>query len=211
MYCSDRNVGKTRVNKFFSNKKNKSQNVQKRKLNNSFEKLKLLQINLLKEELSQDEYEDYNQNKIDLKKAHYVGLTQDNIDELNKLYAKKIKKKENKLKITMEKHELNQTKRMDFTKKKTQIVNEKRTVLIQKILKELKSCNSVGVSRNISNLSDDVEKWSETKKFLFLGGRYLESSDKDWCKLYDLFYKNDHCLFNLKDKKDFHNFIKNRV
>ena len=33
--------------------------------------------------------------------------------------------KENKVKVSMEKHQLNQTNRINFTEKKTQIVNEK--------------------------------------------------------------------------------------
>ena len=59
MYCSDRNSGKTRVNKFFSNGKNlksdKRNSIDKRK---SIDKLKDLQNELFSEGYTLDDYQE---------------------------------------------------------------------------------------------------------------------------------------------------------
>ena len=210
MYCSDRNSGKTRVNKFFSNGKNlksdKRNSIDKRK---SIDKLKDLQNELFSEGYTLDDYQEEVQEKIEANKIHYRGLSEKNVNELYELFDKKLKREEERFNLIDDKHNLKKRQSKLFTEKKQRLVCEKRRELIEKLLKELNHCNSVGVSRSTGTLSSDPEKWSETKKFLFLGGRYLEGSDKNWCKIYDLLNSQDYLLFDCKSKKEFHQFIKN--
>ena len=210
MYCSDRNSGKTRVNKFFSNGKNlksdKRNSIDKRK---SIDKLKDLQNELFSEGYTLDDYQEEVQEKIEANKIHYRGLSEKNVNELYELFDKKLKSEEERFNLIDDKHNLKKRQSKLFTEKKQRLVCEKRRELIEKLLKELNHCNSVGVSRSTGTLSSDPEKWSETKKFLFLGGRYLEGSDKNWCKIYDLLNSQDYLLFDCKSKKEFHQFIKN--
>lgn len=215
MYCSDRNSGKTRVNKFFSNnnnrknKRNNNNNTNICNLKTSFQKVFELQNELFSEGYTLDDYQEEIQEKIDAKKKYYVGLTSEDVEKLHELFGKKIKREEERFNLIDDKHELKQRQSKLFNEKKQRLVCEKRRELIEKLLKELNHCNSVGVSRSTGTLSSDPEKWSETKKFLFLGGRYLEGSDKNWCKIYDLLNSQDYLLFNCKSKKEFHQFIKN--
>jgi hypothetical protein len=212
MYCSDRNSGRTRVNKFFSNSnkrnnRNNSKNICK--LKTSFQKVFELQNELFLEGYTLDDYQEEVQEKIGTKKKYYVGLTNEDVEKLHELFGKKVKREEERFNLIDDKHNLKKRQSKLFTEKKQRLVYEKRTELIENLLKELNHCNSVGVSRSTGTLSSDPEKWSETKKFLFFGGRYLEGSDKDWCKIYDLLNSQDHLLFNCKSKKEFHQFIKN--
>ena len=222
MYCSDRNSGRTRVNKFFSNNRNRNNNKRINNRNNnrnnsknicnlktSFQKELELQNELFSEGYTLDDYQEEIQEKIDTKKKYYVGLTSEDVEKLHELFGKKIKREQERFNLIDDKHDLKKRQSKLFTEKKQRLVYEKRTELIENLLKELKKCNSVGVSRSVDTLSSDPEKWSETKKFLFLGGRYLEGSDKDWCKIYDLLNSQDYLLFNCKSKKEFHQFIKN--
>jgi len=215
MYCSDRNSGRTRVNKFFSNRNNNNKRNNRNnsknicKLKTSFQKVFELQNELFSEGYTLDDYQEEVQEKIDTKMKYYIGLTNEDVEKLHELFGKKVKREEEIFNLMDDKHNLKKRQSKLFTEKKQRLVYEKRTELIEILLKELNHCNSVGVSRSTGTLSSDPEKWSETKKFLFLGGRYLEGSDKDWCKIYDLLNSQDHLLFNCKSKKEFHQFIKN--
>jgi len=214
MYCSDHNVGKTRVNKYFSNNNSNSNSNSNRKITkpdnrNSIEKLKELQKELFSEGYTLDDYQEEVQEKIDGNMLHYRGLSDKNVNELYDLFSKMLKKEDERFNLIDDKHELKKRQSNLFNEKKERIVREKKRELIDNLLKEVNKCNSTGVSRNSSGLPTDPERWMDTKQLLFLGGRYLEGTDKEWCKIYHQLTSNDMYLFGFTNKKEFHNYIRN--
>ena len=212
MYCVDHNVGNTRVNKFFSSN-NKRSNRDQNNLNpdnrNSIEKLKDLQKELFSEGYTMDDYQEEVQEKIDGNMLHYRGLSEKNVNELYGLFAQRLKREEERFNLIDDKHDLKKRQSKLFNEKKERIVREKKRELINQLLKEINKCNSVGVSRNSTGLSTDPDMWGDTKLLLFLGGRYLEGSDKEWCKIYHQLNSNDMYLFGFTNKKEFHDYIRN--
>lgn len=214
MYCSDHNVGKTRVNKFFSSNNNRSNNNNnsnclKPDNRNSIEKLKDLQKELFSEGYTMDDYQEEVQEKIDGNMLHYRGLSEKNVNDLYGLFAQRLKREDERFNLIDDKHDLKKRQSKLFKEKKERIVREKKRELIDQLLKEINKCNSVGVSRNSSGLSTDPDKWNDTKLLLFLGGRYLEGSDKEWCKIYHQLNSNDMYLFGFTNKKEFHDYVRN--
>ena len=212
MYCSDHHVGKKRVNKFFSSnnkRSNRDQNNLKPDNRNSIEKLKDLQKELFSEGYTMDDYQEEVQEKIDGNMLHYRGLSEKNVNELYGLFAQRLKREEERFNLIDDKHDLKKRQSKLFNEKKERIVREKKRELINQLLKEINKCNSVGVSRNSTGLSTDPDMWGDTKLLLFLGGRYLEGSDKEWCKIYHQLNSNDMYLFGFTNKKEFHDYIRN--
>ena len=211
MYCSDHNGGKTRVNKFFSSNNNNrnNNNCLKPDNRNSIEKLKDLQKELFAEGYTLDDYQEEVQEKIDGNMLHYRGLSDKNVNELYDLFSKMLKKEDERFNLFDDKNELKKRQSSIFKEKKDRIVREKQRELIDNLLKEVNKCNSTGVSRNSSGLPTDPERWLDTKQLLFLGGRYLEGTDKEWCKTYHQLTSGDMYLFGFTNKKEFHNYIRN--
>ena len=211
MYCSDHNGGKTRVNKFFSSNNNNKRrsNILKPDNRNSIEKLKDLQKELFAEGYTLDDYQDEVQEKIDGNMLHYRGLSDKNVNELYDLFSKMLKKEDERFNLFDDKNELKKRQSSLFKEKKDRIVRDKQRELIDNLLKEVNKCNSTGVSRNSSGLPTDPERWLDTKQLLFLGGRYLEGTDKEWCKIYHQLMGGDMYLFGFTNKKEFHNYIRN--
>ena len=77
-----------------------------------------------------------------------------------------------------------------------------------KSLKLMKSSNSIGVLRNTELLSDDPGRWKDTKKSLFSGGRYIETQDKKWNKVYSVIVSPLSChLFNLHSYDEMNRYV----
>lgn len=86
MYCSDRNSGRTRVNKFFSNNRNRNNKRSNRNnrsnsknicnLKTSFQKVLELQNELFSEGYTLDDYQEELQEKIDTKKKILCRINQ---------------------------------------------------------------------------------------------------------------------------------------
>lgn len=185
MFCQDSQVGKTRVNKVREGLKTKKTHVQYKKNNKTgLDKLFLLQNDLLKEGLDMNEYVDYLTDKIDNKKYYYVGLNSENIDSLKERYGKLLKKEETLYNSIGDEKELNRKRRKQFREKKRLMINNKKTELIEELYKNMKSSQSQGVLRSNELHSRDPEKFNNTKKTLFSGGRYIETQDKNWINIY---------------------------
>ena len=199
MFCSNAQMGRTRVNKVREGLKTKKTHVQYKKNNvTGLDKLFLLQNDLFKEGLDLNEYVDYLTDKIEKKKYYYNGLNSENIEKLKERYEKLIEKENlNYNKIGDEK-KLNRKRRKQFREKRGKLVYEKKKELIGELFKHMKSSNSIGVLRNTELLSDDPGRWKDTKKSLFSGGRYIETQDKKWNKVYSFIVSPLSChLFNL--------------
>ena len=92
MFCSNAQMGRTRVNKVREGLKTKKTHVQYKKNNvTGLDKLFLLQNDLFKEGLDLNEYVDYLTDKIEKKKYYYNGLNSENIEK-PKLCSNKIPK-----------------------------------------------------------------------------------------------------------------------
>ena len=127
MYCSDRNSGRTRVNKFFSNRnRNNNKRINNRNyrsnsknicnLKTSFQKVLELQNELFSEGYTLDDYQEELQEKNRYKK-YYVGLTSEDVDKLHELFGKKIKREEEKFNLIDDKHDLKKRQSKLFTEK----------------------------------------------------------------------------------------------
>jgi hypothetical protein len=199
MYCSDKQFGRTRVNQVLEGLKTKKTHVQHKKTNvTGIDKLFLLQKELFRDGLNLNEYVDYLTDKIQKKNYYYRGLNSDNIDALKKRYGDLIERENMEYNRIGDEKELNRKRRKQFREKKRNMVYEKRKELIRELFKVMKSSNSIGVLRNTALLSDDPDKWNQTKKTLFLGGRHLETQDKEWVYIYKNIVSQLEChLFNL--------------
>ena len=63
-------------------------------------------------------------------------------------------------------------------------MNEEKRKLINQLFKALTDSKVSGVLKDVDLLSDDPERWGNTKSCLFVGGRYIEASDKKWALIY---------------------------
>ena len=182
MYSSHNQVGKTRVNKVREGLKSRKTHVQYKKNNKTgLDKLFLLQESLFKEGLDLDEYVDYITDKINKNCYYYRDLNTDKIDMLKKRYSNLIEKENLKYNKIGDEKTLN---------RKRELINE--------LFKHMKSSNSIGVLRSTELHSDDPEKWNNTKKTMFSGGRYIETHDKKWVDVYNILVSQSQChLFNL--------------
>jgi hypothetical protein len=209
MFCSNSQMGRTRVNKVREGLKTKKTHVQYKKNNvTGLDKLFLLQNELFKGGLDLNQYVDYLTDKIEKKKYYYNGLNSENIEKLKERYEKLIEKENlNYNKIGDEK-KLNRKRRKQFREKKRKLVYEKRKELIGELFKHMKSSNSIGVLRNTELLSDDPDRWKGTQKSLFSGGRYIETQDKKWSKVYSDIVSPLSChLFNLHSYEEMNRYV----
>ena len=57
----------------------------------------------------------------------------------------------------------------------------------------------------------EPENWNNTKLYLFTGGRYIESHDKEWVDIYEkIVSQNTSNLFDMNDKDDMYQYIMNQ-
>ena len=185
MFCSDAQVGRTRVNKVREGLKTKKTHVQHKKDNRTgLDKVFLLQNELFKEGLDLDEYVDYLTDKIEKKKYFYNGLNSDNIDALKERYSKLIEKENTRYNQIGDEKRVNRKRRKQFREKKRNLIREKKESLIDELYKNMKSSQSLGILRNTDILSSDPDKFNNTKLNMFTGTRYIETQDKKWVDIY---------------------------
>ena len=209
MYSSHKQVGRSRVNKVREGLKTKKTHVQhkKRKVT-GLDKLFLLQKDLFRDGLNLNEYVEYLTDKIDKKNYYYRGLNSDDIDALKKRYGDLIEKENMEYNRIRDEKALSRKRRKQFREKRRKLVYEKRRELIGELFKHMKSSNSIGVLRNTELLSDDPDRWTETKKTLFSGGRYIETQDKKWNKVYSVIVSPLSChLFNLHSLEEMNRYV----
>lgn len=209
MFCQDQQVGKTRVNKVQEGNRTKKTHVQFKKNNKTgLDKLFLLQNELFKEGLDLDEYVDYVTDKISNGKFYYKGLNSDNVETLKKRYSKMIEKENIRYNKIGDEKKLNRKRRKQFREKKRNMINEKKRELINLLFKHMKSSNSIGVLRSTELHSDDPEKWNNTKKTMFTGGRYIEPHDVKWVEVYNKLtsYRTAN-LFDLHSLHALNNYV----
>lgn len=209
MFCSDAQVGRTRVNKVRESLKTKKTHVQFKNDNKTgLDKLFLLQNSLFKEGLDLDEYVDYLTDKIEKKKYYYNGLNSENIDKLKERYEKLIEKENlNYNKIGDEKA-LNRKRRKQFREKKKNMIREKKRELIEDLFKNMKSSQSLGILRSTELHSSDPERWNNTKRTMFSGGRYIETQDTKWVDIYSkLTSPYSYHLFDLHSSSALNKFV----
>ena len=237
MFASDSQVGKTRVNKIREGnkrppkgrelnkddglvqfKKRSSIPVRKnsyKKVGNvkqhsvtGFQKLLELQDFFIKEGMSFSEYQTYTQEKINNDKYYYVNLNDKQNSELLQRYRRLCQKKNDKNNAIEEKHNKSKEFRKQHRSKVSDAVREKKREKIDELFKEINRSSSIGVTRSTSILSSDPENWNETKKLLFLGGRYLESHDKKWVDVYNTLESPVRAhLFDLHSNSDLSRFV----
>jgi hypothetical protein len=185
MFCSDSQVGRTRVSKVREGLKTKKTHVQHKKDNRTgLDKVFLLQNELFKEGLDLDEYVDYITDKIENKKYFYNGLNSDNIEALKKRYSKLIEKENTRYNQLGDEKRVNRKRRRQFREKKRALIREKKESLIDELYKNMKSSQSLGILRNTDVLSNDPDRFNNTKLNIFTGTKYIEIQDKKWVGIY---------------------------
>ena len=237
MYCTDKQVGRTRVNKIRDRKKlpngrilypddgfvqlkprssipsykprEKQVGQIKNKSMTGMDKLFKLQDELIKKNMTMGEYTDYVQDKINNDKYYYKYLNDENIAKLNKVYRSKLQVKKNKRSVIVEKNELNKKQRSNYRNKKNIVITEQKQKIIDDFVKELKKTNAIGISRNID--SDITPSNFNTRKlFFFTGGRYLESHDKKWVDIYSKLVSGVNAqLFDKHSNTEMNNLVNN--
>ena len=209
MYSSHKQVGKTRVNKVRESLKTKKTHVQHKKNKvTGLDKLFLLQNELFKEGLNLNEYVEYLSDKVQSKKFYYRGLNSENIDALKKRYGDLIEKENLTYNLIGYEKEVSRRRNKQFREKKRKLIYEKKRELIGKLFKKMKSSRSLGVLKNTDILSDDPDKWVETKKHIFTGGRYIEAHDSEWTKIYKKIESNGvYHLFDLHSEHAMNQYV----
>ena len=135
MYCSHKQVGRTRVNQVREGLKTKKTHVQhKKNTKTGLDKLFLLQNDLFKEGLNLNEYVEYLTDKIDKKHYYYRGLNSDNIDALKDRYGGLIEKENMEYNRIGDEKALNRKRRKQFREKRGKLVYEKRRELLENFL-----------------------------------------------------------------------------
>jgi len=209
MFCSDAQVGRTRVNKVRESLKTKKTHVQFKNDNKTgLDKLFLLQNSLFKEGLNLDEYVDYLTDKIEKKKYYYIGLNSENIEKLKERYEKLIEKENLKHNKIGDEKALNRKRRKQFREKKRNMVREKKRELIEDLFKNMKSSQSLGILRSTELHSSDPGRWNNTKRTMFSGGRYIETPDTKWIEIYSkLTSPCSYHLFDLHSSSALNKFV----
>jgi hypothetical protein len=202
-------VGRTKVNKVREGIKTRKTHVQNKRTERTvLDKLFLLQNELFKDGLTQTEYKNHVQEKVNNDKYYYKKISEEDVSKLNGRYALLIKNENNKVNKRGDEVDFSRNKKKKFREKKNTLQMEKRRELINKLFKEIKKSNSNGVSRNPELLSDDPDKWDTTKLLLFTGGRYLEGSDREWCDIYSKIESpNKANMFNLSSYSDLKDYV----
>ena len=213
MNFNHRYSGKTRVNKYFNNKNNKKnrkqyQSSQKLVVNNtSLDRLFKLQNELFQEDFSLKEYEEYIQEKIDDNMYHYRSLSKEDVDTLVKRFKRMIQKEDNYYSRIDDERSMREKQRKLFTERKANMINERKSKLIEELLKELRSCNSIGINK-VDSLTSNPDYWNNiTRKFLFTGKTYLEKNDKKWTDIYKKLVGEEYLLFDCHSKQEMYKLI----
>lgn len=209
MYCNHAQVGRTKVNKVREGIKTRKTHVQNKRTERTvLDKLFLLQNELFKDGLTQTDYKNHVQEKVNNDKYYYKKISEEDVSKLNERYALLIKNENNKVNKRGDEVDFSRNKKKKFREKKNTLQMEKKRELINKLFKEIKKSNSNGVSRNPELLSDDPDKWDTTKLLLFTGGRYLEGSDREWCDIYSKIESpNKANMFNLSSYSDLKDYV----
>tara|TARA_Y100000590_G_C15293264_1_gene853390 strand:- start:50 stop:700 length:651 start_codon:yes stop_codon:yes gene_type:complete len=213
MNFNHRYSGKTRVNKYFNHKKNNKNRKQFQTStkvvigNQSLKKLFELQNELFQEDFSLKEYEEYIQEKIDDNMYHYRKLSKEDVDTLVKRFKRMIQKEDNYYSRIDDERSMREKQRKLFTERKANMINERKSKLIEELLKELRSCNSIGINK-VDSLTSNPDYWNNiTKKFLFTGKTYLEKNDKKWTKIYKKLVGEEYLLFDCHSKQEMYKLI----
>ena len=210
-FTNDKQMGRTRVNFVSDRKKNRKTHVQfKKNKMTGFDKLCKLQDELFKEGMSFEEYENYIQDKINDDKYYYKNLSNDDIEKLKKRYRKKLTKGENKLNMTLSERNRKNRQTKLFKEKKRNAIHEQKRGIIDALFKEINKTKAIGITRSTDLLSNEPEKFNETKKYLFTGGRYFEGQDKGWVDIYQKLVSNNSAnLFDLHSPSALNDHIYN--
>ena len=210
MYCVDKNQGRTRVNFISDSQKDKKRKSQSKKnIETDFDKLISLQKGFISQGMRLNEYKNYVQEKINNEKYYYKNMSQESIDRLYSIYENRLQRKKNSINEMLNDREIKNRQNKLFREKKRNIINNQKQFIIEKILKELSSLNEIGISKCIG-LSNDPDKWIETKKVLFHGGRYLENHDRKWIQWYQKIESPVRAhLFNLHSHEELNHYVLN--
>lgn len=198
-FAMDKQAGRVNVNFLSDSKKNKNSNLQQKQTKiTGMDKLFQLQKDLFKQGLDPEKYEDYIHDKIKEEKYYYKSLTNDDVEKLVKVYKKKHQTKDNKVNLMLSDRKRKIRQKKLFKEKKRVLIEEQKRGLIDATFKELSRSKAIGVGKSTHLHTNDPEKWNNTKKFLFTGGRYFEGSDKEWVDIYQkLVSGNSAHLFDL--------------
>jgi hypothetical protein len=210
-FGTDKQLGRVNVNFLSDSKKTKKTHVQHKHVSfTGKDKLFQLQKVLFKDGLEPEKYEDYIQEKMENGKYYYKGLTNDDVDELVKVYKKRYQTKNNKVNLMLSERKSKKRQLKLFKEKKRVLVEEQKRGVIDATLKELSRSKAIGVGKSSYLHTTDPDKWNNTKKLLFIGGRYFESMDKDWVSLYQkLVSGNSAHLFDLHSQSALNERIMN--
>tara|TARA_B100000519_G_scaffold193404_1_gene195972 strand:+ start:205 stop:843 length:639 start_codon:yes stop_codon:yes gene_type:complete len=211
MYQNNKQVGRVRINKINEGRLRKKTHVQKKTLKKSRLHVLLdLQNKLFKEGLNHMEYCKYTQTKINDNKYHYRGLSENDFIYLKDRYSSLINRETNQYNEIGYIKEINRKKRKQFRKKKSRVIYEKRTELIKELLTKMRKGNTNGILKSNESLSIDPNNWDYIKRLLFLGGRYIDTHDKEWTPIYKkLVSMGVYHLFNLHSNESLNEYIFN--
>lgn len=211
-FANDKQRGRTRVNFVSDSKKNRKTHVQfKKNKMTGFDKLCQLQNVFFKEGMSFEDYENYIQDKISDDKYYYKNLSNDDINNLKKRYRKIQTTKGNKLNLMLSERNRKNRQTKLFKDKKRHMIYEQKRGVIDALFKEINRTNAIGITRSTDLLSNDPEKFTETKKYFFTGGRYFESTDKGWVDIYQKLVSNNSAnLFDLHSSSALNDRVYNR-
>mgnify|MGYP003387450479 CR=1 FL=1 len=235
MFCSDKQVGRSRVNNIRDRKhlpkgkilypddgfvqlkprgglasykpREKQKGQLRDKTMSGMDKLFRLQNELIKEGLTMNKYTDYVQDKINNDKYYYKFLNDEKIAQLNKVYHSKLQVKKTQRDSIIDKNELNKKQRSNYRNKKSIIINEQKQKLINDFVKELNRTDAIGISNKIKS---DItpSNFNIMKYYFFTGGRYLESQDKKWAGIYSKLVSGVSAhLFNKHSNTEMNNLI----
>jgi hypothetical protein len=240
MFASNSQVGRTRVNKIREGKKRppksrelnvddhlvhikprSSIEIPKNKYKvigqlpkknvTGVDKLMQLQQKLVNEGYSVGDYKDYIQEKINNDKYYYKTLSDEDISKLHKRYRLLVQKRDNQYNKLGDEKRMNRKQRKLYREKRKNLVDERKRELINKLFVEINRSNAGGITHNCNLLKDDPDNWNNTKMFLFIGGKYIESYDKAWIDIYSkIVSPNTSNIFDMNDQDDMYKYIMNQ-
>jgi hypothetical protein len=208
-FLRDKYDGRTRVNTFNESKKRRKTHVQfVSKSMCGMDKLYQLQNEFFKDGMKYEEYENYIQKKINNDMFYYRNLSEKAVDELKERYKSLRKIKKDKLNQTLANRSFKNDKKKLFKDKKRNMINIQKTNAIEKLFKEINNTTGIGLTKSTGFLSSDPDNWEKTKKLLFIGGRYFESSDKNWVDVYRCIISSTSAhLFNLHSTSSLNDYV----
>ena len=209
MYQSNSQNGRVCVNRVREGdqyKKTKTKQV--KKIRNRFHIYFKMQDELLKQGYNYEEYSKYLQEKINSGKYHYKSLSNNQCEEIKGRYKRLIQEEDNKYTEIGDTKEINRKRRKQFREKKRKLIYERKRELIEQLLKEMRKGNTCGVLKGNESLSTNPDNWKNTKKCLFTGGKYIDTHDKGWVKIYQKIVSgNMYHLFDLHSNEALNEYI----